>query len=786
MIRAARLIRAGLAAGLLALLPMVLVCASAQPLAAQTNGAEVSGPDYDAWEASAMRAEALVADAETTDEQLMAVRGQLVDWRAAFLVAQSANSTRIATLRTQIDALGPAPVEGQGEAVEISARRTELTDQLTRLQAPGIAADEAYRRADGLIKEIDRLLRERQADELLRLWPSPLNPANWPAGIKAISDLGAKLGTEVQSHWDRASSRERLRGNLPLILLLTAVAAGLVLRGRRSMDALSRWVSARSSPRWRKVWSLPISLGQIVLPTGGLYLLAEALMATSMLGPTGVQIVEVIPALGLIVTTANWIASRVFPRTDDIEAPLNLPPLRRAEGRFHVKVFGGLIAIGVLTDLAREAVGAGDAAIAVLSFPVLVVAGLLLFRMGNLLRAHSVNDTAPGDQVGFRNRLIALVGRAAEVIGAIGPVLAAIGYIAAAESLVYPAAVSLGLLGALFLLQQMVNAVWALLARRDDGVGDALAPTLIGFALALATLPLFAMIWGARPSDIAELWRLFLAGFAIGETQIAPTNFLVFAVIFGIGYTVTRLFQGALRSSILPKTSLDLGGQNAVLSGVGYLGVFLAGLIAINAAGINLAGLAIVAGALSVGIGFGLQNIVSNFVSGIILLIERPVSEGDWIEVGGVQGVVKTISVRSTRIQTFDRTDVIVPNTDLIAGRVTNWTRYNLTGRLIVPVAVAVGSDTRKVERVLLDIAEAEPLAVLNPPPQVVLMGFTPDAIQFEVRLILRDVNFQVSVRSEMNHAILRRFAEEDIFLSLSLSALAQTSAQKDRGGETG
>ncbi len=738
--------------------------------------------DFAAWERLAARVENATENRNATSENLETLRGQLVDWRGALSGAQSANAARIATLRTQIAALGPAPSDGAPEAEEIASRRSALSEQLVELQAPGLAADEAYRRASGLISEIDRVLRERQADQLLKLWPAPINPANWPEAVIGLTDTGIRLWDEVAEKWEDDEARTAFGDNVPFILLLLALAIGLLVYGRAWMQRMASRLQDRDSARSRKILALLVSLGEIVFPLIGILCAYGALFLTEMVGEWADTVLAATADAAFGVVLAAWLAARVFPRGQS-EGPLGLPAQRRVEARFNAVAMAGFFGLDGLRYAAMDAQSYSEGTTSVVSFPGLVVSGLLLVRMGQLLHRQLSGERRDGEAVSYGRRLIGILGQGAIAVGVVGPVLAAVGYVPAAAAMIYPAMVSLFAVGLLLVLQDLVSDLYAAITRAKDDTGEALLPVLANFALALASLPIFALIWGARTSDLTELWTRFREGFELGGTRISPTNFLVFAVVFGIGYMLTRMFQGGLKNSILPRTSLDQGGQNAIVSGIGYIGIFLAALIAINAAGIDLSGLAIVAGALSVGIGFGLQTIVSNFVSGIILLIERPVSEGDWIEVGTTAGIVKSISVRSTRIQTFDRSDVIVPNSDLISGRVTNWTRFNLTGRLIVPVSVPFDTDSRKVETALREIAAAQPLVILQPPPTVALVGFGAETMNFEIRAILRDVNFQMQVRSDINHAIAARFAADGISFSNAhrehLAKMAEAEVEK-------
>lgn len=757
-----------------ALLVLALLAPVAQIGQAQTTGGssvraalpQDSGVDYRTWEGVANRAEAAV-EARTDDvRNFEALRTRVAEFRSQFDTARNADADRIATLRSQIEALGPAPAEdGPPEAADVAARRVELNDQLAALLAPVKVAQEAYTRADGLIGEIDQIIRDRQTQRLLALDPSPLNPVLWPTALRELAAAFSTVWTEQQIHTDAGLSRNT-REQLPRSLLVGLVGLVLLFRGRS-------W-STRFGNKMRKiggrgsgVWGFVISLGRIVVPLAGLMALTGALVSTGMLGPKVEQFMLALPVWGGAILGFRWLAERLFSRNDD-EALLNLPAQRRTEARYYATILALLVVLRGVLETIVDLSNISSQSHAVLAFPLMLLTGLILFRLGQILYGNARKpaedeDDEPEVLGSTVDRIIRWLGLAVMAVAIAGPVMAGVGFRSAGDALLYPTVLSLALLGLVMILQRLASDLYGWITGKGAEARDSLIPILINFVLLLLSTPVLALIWGARVADLTELWAAFLGGFSLGDTRISPTDFLKVVVIFAAGYLITRVLQSALKTSVLPKTRIDPGGQTAIVSGVGYVGIFLAAIAAITGAGINLSSLAFVAGALSVGIGFGLQNIVSNFVSGIILLIERPISEGDWIEVGGQHGYVRDISVRSTRIETFDRSDVIVPNADLVSGTVTNYTRGNTVGRLILPVGVAYGTETRKVAAILQEIAEKHPMVLLRPPPSVVFVGFGASSLDFEIRAILRDVNWILSVKTEMNHQIAERFTEEGI-----------------------
>ena len=736
--------------------------AFAQGSATSSSQSDSTALDYDAWDKTAARAESAIEVARASTPALEALRADLTQWRDKFQAAQGINASTISTVQRQLDALGPVPENGQ-ESAEIAAQRDELNSRLADLKAPSKRAELAHSRADGLVSGVDQIIRDRQTEKLLDFGPSPVNPVNWPSAVSTLFDSAHALHSEALAMWSSPSQRNEALAALPVSGILLLIGAILVARGRKWSRRLTRRVlkDRQSAGRW--ISGFVVSLGSLVLPYLGLMLLAGAIYLTGLVGTRLDRVLEAALQAALVFLVARWLATRIFPTEDMRAPPLNLDDDARRAGRWYGALLGLAMGLHHFLDEMGLTFGWSEAAGNVILFPLVVVAALLLWRLGRLLLQHAEENVEDTGEETYRGRMTRLLARLLVVLSVASPVLAAVGYVSLSKFLLFPSVLSLMVLASLVVLQRVVVELYALLSGNRDGAADSLIPVLVGFVLVLLSVPVVALIWGARVTDLTELWTQFVDGITIGNTRISPTIFLTLAVVFVIGLVATRLLQGALKNSVLPKTKIDPGGRNAIVSGVGYIGIFLAALIAITSAGIDLSSLAIVAGALSVGIGFGLQNIVSNFVSGIILLIERPISEGDWIEVGGQHGTVKDISVRSTRIETFDRTDVIVPNADFVSGTVTNYTRGNTVGRVIVPVGVAYGADTRKVETILQEIGEAHPLVLANPAPYVVFQGFGASSMDFEIRAILRDVNFVLNVRSDMNHEIARRFAEEGL-----------------------
>jgi len=271
--------------------------------------------------------------------------------------------------------------------------------------------------------------------------------------------------------------------------------------------------------------------------------------------------------------------------------------------------------------------------------------------------------------------------------------------------------------------------------------------------------------WGVQSADVPSDFRTAFFGFKVGDVTISLASIIMSVAIFGLSYAAILTVQRWFNTQLLPHFSLDSGLNNSIKTSLGYIGFVVAAGLALSYLGLNVEKLALVAGALSVGIGFGLQSIVNNFLSGLILLWERAVRVGDWIVVGADQGFVRKINVRSTEIETFDLAQVIIPNSSLITGVVKNLVRNDRTGRLVIPLTVAGTADPERVREVLIAVAKTHELVLKMPAPQILFTGMSASALDFELRAYVADVEKMFRVRSDLHFEIFKRFKAEGFFI---------------------
>jgi potassium efflux system protein len=285
-----------------------------------------------------------------------------------------------------------------------------------------------------------------------------------------------------------------------------------------------------------------------------------------------------------------------------------------------------------------------------------------------------------------------------------------------------------------------------LLIRRATGLAK-LAALVAWAGLTLSWFDLLEPIVG-----VAE--AVLRAPLSVGSLSISLGNILVFVLAVWLAAMASRLTRFVLEQDVFPRLALPRGVPGAVSKLSHYVVIGLGLMVAFAAAGIDLSSLALLAGALGVGIGFGLQAIVNNFVSGLILIFERPIQVDDTIELDTLKGTVKHIGIRASTVRTFDGAEVIVPNADLISGRVVNWTLSDRLRRIEVPVGVAYGTDPHRLKEILLEVARAQPKALERPEPFVLFQGFGESSLDFFLRFWTSDFENWLTIQSDATYAV--------------------------------
>jgi small-conductance mechanosensitive channel len=294
------------------------------------------------------------------------------------------------------------------------------------------------------------------------------------------------------------------------------------------------------------------------------------------------------------------------------------------------------------------------------------------------------------------------------------------------------------------------------------------------------------VFFGLEASALSGLGRLVSANLNVGAISISLGDVGAFAVAVWLSFALARFVSFILEEDVYPRVRLARGVPYAVSSLVRYTLIFLGFLFALAAAGIELGKLTVVAGGLGVGIGFGLQSVVNNFVSGLILLFERPLQVGDVVQLPNLWGEIRRIGIRASTIRTWDGAEVVVPNGLLISDTVTNWTLSDRRRRLEVKVGVEYGTDAQRVIDLLLEVARAHRAVLTEPEPSAYFLNFGDSALEFMLRAWIPEFDEGYSIRSDITVAIQRALAEAGITVPFPQRDLHVRTISPDAASELG
>lgn len=674
--------------------------------------------------------------------------------------------------------LGPTPEDKNTEVAAVTKLRENLGKQMTLAEADIKTVQFLKVRAQVLTQRIITIQRARLADQLFSRNADPFARETWDVALRDLTGQGSRtaelMGMARTIDWSAETTR-----------LTVGKLAGTILLGLVLVWPFRIWLNRRLLPVWdpsvrlgfsERLW-ISVKRGLIrMVPLAVLVGIANAVIqGAGILGEVGANALALISSvLVSLVAAVSLVRAVLSPGKPNWRAvPIN----NRAAARTS-QIATILLIISAVDHLLAFGEQVWNLPVEVVSLRMFLTAMAMMLPVFALTGAslwHQHEDGQSNDAKAGKTRWIRWPAAAIAMVSTCSVVA---GYTelghSLATALLRSSVAILVAVAAFAVLRELLTLMLHRLgaATQQEQTGEqadsgAMMRFWLNVAVALVVgIPsAFAllMLWGVSRDTIDSGLSLLIDGFAIGSVHISLVNVATAILIFTGLLFLTRVIKAILEKRVLPMTRLDTGLQNSFATSIGYIGFVTALLAAASTLGIGLSNLAIVAGALSVGIGFGLQTIVNNFVSGLILLFERPIKVGDWIVTGETEGYVRRIRVRATEIETFNRSTVIIPNSALITAPVTNWFLNDRIGRCIIDIGVGYDSDPEKVRSILLDCARSHPRVLRWPEPTALLVAFGDSALNFSLRFYLQDIELINPVGSEIRMAILKRFRKDGI-----------------------
>ena len=754
------------------------VVAALAVMTATTGLAQTPTPStpavFDSAKAALEGIEQVVPQEGLSEEAFAGLKRRLAPLRDELRQRIEALEPELAQAIHRLEQLGERPPPGAAaEDAAITQERERLQKERAEVEATLKQGRLLALRADQASDRINEGRRALFTRELFARTAGLFDLAFWRMTVEAAAEEARDIGGLLDGWWIYVQRNGGAAGVAATVVTLLALALATLF--------LRRWLQRRLGDN---VTATRFSRALVALIILALYAVAPAAVVAAVVavfdsnGLLPDRVEEV--GFGLVIAVAiggfgRGVAIGLFAPTNPDRRLIRCDDAEAGVLADHLVWGAGILGAAVFFNLIHKGFSAPISLTVATSALLAVAFGLMALHL--LLRFPKPADAIEGQSTRLAwLRILAWVFVAALSISLVT------GYIGFAAFLAGRLLVVLAMLGALYITIVFVDALFSEVLTGETPTGHALAGMLgistrtlelVGTLLsalirvvlvALAFVPVLGQ-WGIFAADVFGVLQDAASGVRVGGITISITTILGAVAIFLIGILATRAAQRWLERRFLPRTGLELGLQHSVSALFGYA-LFIAVLsLTLAQIGIDLQKIALVAGALSVGIGFGLQSVVSNFVSGLILLAERPIRVGDWVVVKNEEGWVRKISVRATEIETFDRATVIVPNSEFITGVVKNWTHSNTMGRITIKVGVAYDSDAEQVRDMLMACAQAHAQVLQTPPPRVFLLGFGDSTLDFELRCIVANVENALSVKSDLHFAVLSGFRAAGIVI---------------------